>query len=213
VLFAFMASGFLALLYEVAWSRALILVFGTSIYAFATILTTYLLGLALGSMMLGRLTDRVKNPIALLAILQMVIGASVFFTTPLIGRLPDYFMIFFSDKNISWGTMAFAEFIVCLLLIITPTFASGASFPLVTRIFMNYRGFKIGRTVADVYTLNTLGGILGSLAAGFILIPTIGVEQTLLLGAGANFMVAAFLSMITSDIKKLARFAWGIGKY
>jgi spermidine synthase len=56
-----------------------------------------------------------------------------------------------------------------------------------------------------------LGGILGSLAAGFILIPTIGVEQTLLLGAGANFMVAAFLSMITSDIKKLARFAWGIG--
>ncbi len=211
VLFVFIASGFLALLYEVAWSRALILVFGTSIYAFATILTTYLLGLALGSMMLGRLTDRVRSPIALLAILQMVIGASVFLTTPLIGRLPDYFMIFFSDKNISWGTMALTEFIVCLLLIITPTFASGASFPLVTRIFMNYRGFKIGRTVADVYTFNTLGGILGSLAAGFILIPTIGVEKTLLWGAGANFMVAAFLGMITSDIRKVARFAWGIG--
>jgi spermidine synthase len=211
VLFVFMASGFLALLYEVAWSRALILVFGTSIYAFATILTTYLLGLALGSMVFGRLTDRVRNPIALLAILQMVIGASVFSTTPLIGRLPDYFVIFFSEKNISWGTMAFTEFIVCLLLIITPTFASGASFPLVTRIFMNYRGFKIGRTVADVYTFNTLGGILGSLAAGFILIPTMGVEKTLLWGAGANFMVVALLSTITPDIKKVVRFAWGIG--
>ncbi len=211
VLFLFMVSGFLALLYEVAWSRALILVFGTSIYAFATILTTYLLGLALGSMILGRLADQVKNPVALLALLQMVIGASVFFATPIIGRLPDYFMILFYGKNISWGTMAFVEFVVCSLLFILPTFASGASFPLVTRIFANYRAFKIGRTVADVYTLNTLGGILGSLVAGFILIPTLGVERTLLWGAAGNFIVAAFLSMIVSDRKELVRFAWGIG--
>jgi spermidine synthase len=211
VLFIFMASGFLALLYEVAWSRALILVFGTSIYAFATMLTTYLLGLAFGSIVLGRFTDRVHNPIVLLAILQMVIGASVFFTTPIIGRLPDYFMTFFSNKNISWGTVAFTEFIVCFLIIIIPTFASGASFPLVTRIFMNDQSFKIGRTVADVYAFNTLGGIFGSLVAGFILIPTIGVEKTLLLGGGANFIIASFLSIIAFDIKKWARFAWGVG--
>ncbi|HUL31949.1 MAG TPA: fused MFS/spermidine synthase, partial [Thermodesulfobacteriota bacterium] len=151
------------------------------------------------------------NPTALLAVLQMVIGASVFFTTPLIGRLPDYFVIFFSNKNISWGGMAFAEFIVCFLLIIIPTFASGASFPVVTRIFMNYRGFKVGRTVADVYTLNTFGGILGSLVAGFVLIQTLGVEKTLLWSAGANFMVAAFLSMVTSEIRRGVRLAWGIG--
>jgi spermidine synthase len=65
--------------------------------------------------------------------------------------------------------------------------------------------------VADVYAFNTLGGILGSLVAGFILIPTIGVEKTLLLGGGANFILASFLSSIAADIKKLARFAWGIG--
>jgi spermidine synthase len=211
VLYIFIASGFLALLYEVAWSRALILVFGTSIYAFATMLTTYLLGIAFGSIVLGRFTDRVHKPIVLLAILQMVIGASVFITTPIIGRLPDYFMTFFSSKNISWGTVTFTEFIVCFLIIIVPTFASGASFPLVTRILINNQAFKIGRSVAHVYAFNTLGGILGSLMTGFILIPTIGVEKTLLLGGGANFMIAFLLSIITSDIKKSARFAWGIG--
>ena len=211
VIFIFTVSGFLALLYEVSWSRALILVFGTSIYAFATMLTTYLLGMALGSLVLGRLIDRVRHPILLFAILQMVIGASVFVTTPIIGRLPDYFMIFFSDKSISWGTVTFTEFIVCFLMILTPTFASGASFPLVARIFMNYRGLKIGPTVADVYAFNTLGCIFGSVAAGFILIPMIGVEKTLLIGGGANFIIAASLIMITSDMKKLARFAWGIG--
>jgi spermidine synthase len=82
VLFIFMVSGFLALLYEVTWSRALILVFGTSIYAFATMLTTCLLGMALGSIVLGRLIDRVRHPIVLFAILQMVIGASVFCHNP-----------------------------------------------------------------------------------------------------------------------------------
>ena len=129
VIFIFTVSGFLALLYEVSWSRALILVFGTSIYAFATMLTTYLLGMALGSIVLGRLIDRVRHPILLFAILQMVIGASVFVTTPIIGRLPDYFMIFFSDKSISWGTVTFTEFIVCFLIIPHPHFCEWSFFP------------------------------------------------------------------------------------
>jgi spermidine synthase len=120
-------------------------------------------------------------------------------------------MIFFSNKSISWGTVTFTEFIVSFLIILTPTFASGASFPLVARIFMNYRGLKIGPTVADVYAFNTLGCIFGSLVAGFILIPMIGVEKTLLIGGGANFMAASLLSIVTSDTKKWARFAWAIG--
>ena len=74
---------------------------------------------------------------------------------------------------------------------------------------MNYRGLKIGPTVADVYAFNTLGCIFGSLAAGFILIPMIGVEKTLLIGGGANFIVAAFLIMITSDQKKVGQVCLG----
>jgi spermidine synthase len=102
VIFIFTVSGFLALLYEVSWSRALILVFGTSIYAFATMLTTYLLGMALGSIVLGRLIDRVRHPILLFAILQMVIGASVL-SQPYHREIARLFHDIFSDKNISWG--------------------------------------------------------------------------------------------------------------
>jgi hypothetical protein len=60
-LFIFMVSGFLALVYEVAWSRALILVFGTSIYAFATILTTYLIGIALGSLLMTAGLNKIRR--------------------------------------------------------------------------------------------------------------------------------------------------------
>ena len=209
VLFAYMGSGFLAFVYEVSWSRALILVFGSSIYAFATILTAYLLGLALGSMVLSRWIDRIKNTILLLSALQAVIGISIFITTPLIGKLPDYFLTSFSNLDIPWKMIAFKEFMVCFLIIIVPTFASGACFPLVTRIFADHRGFKVGRIVAHAYAFNTLGGIIGSLITGFVLIPSIGVEKTLLLGGGLNLLIASFLVVFAADTRIMTRLTWG----
>ena len=211
ILFSFLASGCLALVYEVAWSRALILIFGSSIYAFATILTTYLLGMALGSFLMGRLMDRIQKPIFWFFFLQGVIGATVFITTPLIGRLPDYFLTFFSQPDISWETIALKEFGICFLIILTATFASGASFPLVTRIFIQHHGFRVGRAIADAYSFNTVGGIIGSLAAGFLLIPLLGVEKTLLLGGGLNLLIAAVGNAFASGIKKSFKMAWGVG--
>jgi spermidine synthase len=211
ILFSFLASGYLALVYEVAWSRALILIFGSSIYAFATILTTYLLGMALGSFLLGRLMDRIQKPIFWFFGLQGVIGATVFITTPLIGRLPDYFLTFFAQADISWGTIALKEFGICFLIILTATFASGASFPLVTRIFIQHHGFNVGRAIADAYSFNTVGGIMGSLTAGFILIPLLGVEKTLLLGGGLNLLIASLGGAFAPGWGRSFKMAWGVG--
>jgi len=209
-LFIFMVSGFLALVYEVAWSRALILVFGTSIYAFATILTTYLIGIALGSLLMGRRIDRVKNPVLLFSLLQMAIGILVFATTTVIGKLPDFFLNIFSRSDLSWVIITLIEFGVCFLIIIGPTFASGACFPIVTRIFISYRGFKVGQTVADAYAFNTLGGIFGSLASGFLFIPLLGVEKSLLLGGVANLLIVSLLSIFLPGLKGATKFVWRV---
>jgi spermidine synthase len=79
-LIAFLVSGFLGLVYEIAWSRTLILLFGTSVYAFATMLTTYLIGLALGSLCMSRWSDRFANPLLAFAVIQIIIGSAVFVT-------------------------------------------------------------------------------------------------------------------------------------
>ena len=192
VLVAFLLSGFLALVYEVAWSRALILVFGTSVYAFATMLTTYLAGIALGSLCMGRVVDRLKNPFLIFCIVQGVIGLSIFATTPIIGKLP-YFFINLFEVDTSWARITFTEFSVCFFIMIVPAFSSGLLFPLVTRLLMHQRGFKIGRTIADAYTFNTFGSIIGSFAAGFLLIPLIGIEKTLLGGGATNLLLTASL--------------------
>ena len=195
-LLAFMVSGFLGLVYEVAWSRALILLFGTSVYAFATMLTTYLIGLALGSLLVSRWIDRFTRPLLAFAAIQTVIGCAVFATTPLLGQLPHFFLDYFR-VDASWRTVTMTEFAACFVIMFLPAFGSGALFPLAARIFMHQRRFQIGRTIADAYAFNTLGAIAGSFAAGFFLIPWIGSEKTLLAGAATNLVIAAGLLACT----------------
>jgi len=203
---AFALTGFLGLVYEVAWSRALVLVFGSSVYAFATMLTTYLVGLAFGSMVMGRWVDRIRNPLLAFIVVQAIVGIAVFASTLAIGQLPEYFINYFRVDT-PWRTIMLLEFAVCFAIMFVPAFGSGMLFPLVARIFMGQRQFRIGRTIADSYAINTVGCILGSFAAGFILIPLIGIEMTLLLGAGVNLLIAAGLIAFLHDWQLSRRLA------
>jgi spermidine synthase len=195
---AFALTGFLGLVYEVAWSRALVLVFGTSVYAFATMLTTYLVGLAVGSIIMGRWVDRIRNLLQAFIVVQVIVGIAVFASTVAIGHLPEKFINYFSADT-PWRTVMLLEFAVCFVIMFIPAFGSGMLFPLVAKIFMRQRQFRIGRTIADSYAVNTVGCILGSFAAGFLLIPMVGIETTLLLGAGVNLLIAAGLTVFLQE--------------
>ena len=74
LLWAFAISGFTALVYEIVWSRPLQIIFGSTIYAVSTILTTFFVGFALGSYVLRNVADNSKNPVKLFAMLQLGIG-------------------------------------------------------------------------------------------------------------------------------------------
>jgi spermidine synthase len=190
-LICFFLSGLLSLVYEVAWTRALVLIFGSSVYAFSTMLTTFLVGLAAGSLVAGMVVDRIRNKISTLIILLFAIGLSVLAATPILGRLPDMFLHYFKE-DISWERLILSEFFICFLIMFIPTFCSGALFPLISRIFLDSRAGNVGRAVANVYFVNTIGGIIGSISAGFILIPFLGVEKTLLFGSLASILVGFF---------------------
>jgi len=76
---------------------------------------------------------------------------------------------------------------------------------LVSRIFMHRKNFQIGRTVADVYTFNTAGCIVGSIATGFLLIPLIGVEKSLLLGGASSILIAAGLVFLAGTGSRVGK--------
>ena len=83
-------SGFAALVYEIAWARALSLLIGSTVYAFSMMLTAFVLGLAAGSMVGARFADRLRDPMRTLAVIQFGIGLSALAVVPVIGRLPFF---------------------------------------------------------------------------------------------------------------------------
>ena len=70
----FFFSGFAALVYELVWFRRLGLIFGNTVHAASTVLTAYMLGLALGAHLAGRIAPRAKRPVRLFALMEIAIG-------------------------------------------------------------------------------------------------------------------------------------------
>ena len=74
LLILFGISGMTALIYEIIWIRPLSLVFGTTTYAVSIIVASFILGLAIGSWLVDKFTDRLENPLKYFALIQITIG-------------------------------------------------------------------------------------------------------------------------------------------
>lgn len=186
VLFAFGASGFFGLAYEVLWTRYLIYVVGeNSVYAFSMMLVSFLLGIALGSSIAGWLADRVANPVALLGAILVLIGASALGTVASIGFLANQD---WSISGYSYWAATGLRFLRCVAILIVPTTLSGSTFAVVAKIYARDAG-RVGRDVGRVYAANTFGAILGAVAGGFLILPYLGLVSGLIVVAGANVLV------------------------
>jgi spermidine synthase len=182
-------SGFASLVYEVAWTRSLVLSLGSTVYAFTLILTAFILGLAAGSALSSRLVHRAKDPETALAVLQALIGIVAVALLPYLGNLP---LRMASVPHERYGDLLWTECGILALVVFIPTLLIGAVFPFTFRMASG-SDRAVGRSVAAVYTWNTIGSIAGSLAASFALIPTLGLAVSLRLAATVNLAVAAVL--------------------
>lgn len=172
-------SGFAALGYEVVWTRLLTFVLGNSVYAFATMLTTFLVGLGLGSMLCSRLVDRGKRLVAALGMVQAGIGIYGIVCVQLFGRLLGSAgpMSFYASGD--WAAAAGSSFFRALRIMFIPTLLMGASFPLAVRIYAANIS-KLGQRIGKVYSFNTVGAILGSTVTGFVFIPLLGLQNSMI---------------------------------
>ncbi len=198
-------AGLAALVYEVAWTRVLSLLIGSSVYAFSLMLTAFIFGLAAGSLIYGRFIDRTKDPIFSLALIEMGIGISALAAVPLFGILPVTVVKLVSRFSESFWFLQFTEFGMILAVILIPTLLMGAAFPLITRI-CTFNFTTAGRSVGNVYAVNTLGSIAGAFCGGFILIPWLGLQRTILAAVGVNLLVGCwflFFSPLSGRLKKI----------
>lgn len=192
VLIAFLLTGLAALSAEVIWSRVLTLVVGTTVYAFATMLTTFLLGLAVGSAVFARVAQRTKHPGKLFSWLVVAIGLCVFASTVLFGKLPFFYMHLYETIPKTWTNVIWVKFLLSLALMILPTFLMGGTFPLVARIYATDLK-RVGGRIGTAYAFNTIGSICGSFIGSFLLLRFLGVEKGMLVVAAIYVGVGILL--------------------
>jgi spermidine synthase len=199
LLWGFGLSGFASFAYEVLWTRALAHLLGSSTYAFTTMLTAFLSGIALGGYLARFLAGRGTDGFRWFGWLQVGIGASAAAALP---------VLFAAVESPAWkeflrrtaggaGMLLLSRFGAALAILLVPATMIGATFPLVGSIFV--RDLRLtGAEVGRVYAVNTAGNVLGALAPGLLLLPVLGIQKGVILMACLNASVGAWVLLARS---------------
>ncbi|MBP99513.1 MAG: hypothetical protein CL477_02410 [Acidobacteria bacterium] len=172
---AFFLTGATSLIFEVVWTRLLLLSLGTTPVAMSVVLAAFMGGMAGGAWLAGRAVMRRVPPIAVYVGLETWIGLYAL-ATPLALRLVDLAP---SDFQLAVG----------VLILLPATVAMGTSLPVLVQV-LDARSTARATTVGWLYAANTAGGVAGPLLTVFILFPLAGLSRTLIVAAVVNFLVA-----------------------
>ncbi len=190
----FFLSGAAGLVYEIVWMRMLSLVFGHTVFAITTVLAAFMAGLALGAAVAGRLIDRRPRPLLVYGLLEAATGLYALAIPFLFAQAQTVYLVSYRSLGFSLAALLAAQFAIVFPILLVPASFMGATLPVMSKFFV--RGFRgLGRDVADLYALNTFGAVLGSAAAGFFLLPAIGVRSTTILAAAVNVAIGGWALM------------------
>jgi spermidine synthase len=200
LLILFFLSGVSTLIYQVVWARELDLVFGVTAFAVATVVSSFMAGLSLGSLYFGRLVDRYRNHLRLFALLEVGIGVFALLFPFILSGIISIHTFVYQKLHVNFYVFSLIRFFLCFVILIIPTSLMGGTLPVLSKYFIR-RQDVLGRDVGNLYSVNNLGAVIGCLAAGFILIPRIGVRETLYLAVLINFIIAGNVLLISRNSK------------
>ena len=200
----FFLSGFAGLVYEVAWIRKASLIFGSTTFAVSTVLAVFFLGLACGSYLFGRIGQRTLQPLKLYALIEVGLGlfaiASPYlfdFTeslyAPIYRALAGHTVVLFAARGV-----------LISLVVFPPTLLMGSTLPLFCRQFVRSDA-RVANSVGTLYGVNTLGAAMGCAAAGFLLLPTLGLRLTIQFGAALNILCGIAVALLPIARNRLPR--------
>lgn len=176
----FFCSGFPALIYQLSWQRALFRIFGVNIESVTIVVTAFMLGLGLGSMVGGWLSQKSRLPLLLLL-------AGIELSTAIFGVFS--LSLFQAAGNVALNLPLPILAVVMLVLVLVPTLLMGATLPVLVG-FLTQRLGSTGAAVGNLYYANTLGAGIACLIAALVLFPFCGIQHTIMVAASINGLVA-----------------------
>jgi spermidine synthase len=184
----FFLSGATGLIYEVLWARMLGLVFGGTTLAVSTVLAAFMGGLALGSALAGRLGARITRPVRAYGLLEIGIAAYALAVPFLFSLVDNLYALIWQQFHPGFFVFSLWRFVLSCLMLLVPTTLMGATLPLLSAALLRSSG-QTSTSITKLYTRNLAGAIFGTLAAGFLLLPILGVRATIYTAAAINVLI------------------------
>ena len=177
-----LSTGASTMIYEVVLIREFTVILGSSFYSSAVVLSSVMLGLSIGAYIFGRLS---LNPVKTLFAIELAIALISIIIIPLSRKI----------ANFDWNLEVFLSFLIPLI----PATLMGGEIPLAVKILSKDK--NVGEATGICYSLDTLGGIIGSLASGFFLIPTFGSLKTVLFAGVLNMFGALSINALDYELR------------
>ena len=196
------ASGFCALVYQMAWLREFRLIFGTSTAATAAVLGIFMGGLGIGSLVLGRRSERVPNPLAFYAKLELLIAVLVAVSPVLIWLVRCAYLGMGGTMALGMGLGTVIRLLLATLVIGGPTFLMGGTLPAAARAVATADD-PGRRSLALLYGANTLGAVAGVSLATFYFFEKFGNHLTLWMATALNLLLALAAIYLSKSIRPM----------
>ncbi len=188
----FVLSGISALIYQLVWQRSLLMIFGSNVESVAMVVAAFLMGLGIGSLVGGWVSQQERVSLVLcFGLTELCIGAY---------GLVSLHLFRWVDENIAMpgglltGVLAFA-------LVFLPTLLMGSTLPLLVAQQVRAKA-TVGEAVSWLYFVNTLGAAIGAYIAASWVLGSLGLSGSVQLAAALN-AVAALVILNTAAIQRL----------
>jgi len=185
----FFLSGATGLVYELLWVRLLYQSFGSTIQSVTTVVAAYMGGLGLGAYLLGVRGDRTLRPARLYGRLEILIGLFGLVSPIVLGLAQQAYIALARGLPEGSGLSVALRFGLAGLVLLIPTTLMGGTLPVLTRAFTASDRDKLRPSLGRLYGVNTLGAVLGTALAGFVLIEYVGIRWSLIGTALASIAI------------------------
>ncbi|HMA38820.1 MAG TPA: fused MFS/spermidine synthase [Gemmatimonadales bacterium] len=185
----FFLSGATGLVYELLWVRLLYQSFGSTIQSVTTVVAAYMGGLGLGAWLLGRRADRHPRPAALYGRLEILIGLFGLVSPLVLSLAQQAYLAIARGLPEGSGVSVALRFGLAGAVLLVPTTLMGGTLPVLTRAFTSADRARLRTHLGRLYGINTLGAVLGTALAGFVLIEHVGIRASLLGTALVNLAI------------------------
>jgi len=173
----YLLSGLCGLIYQMVWVRKFTLIFGATLPAMSAVIAIFLLGLAAGSWIFGKISTSTRNPVRLYGIFECIIGMYALIFPLLLSAVEQIYGLLYPSLSTQFTAVQAVRLALAFVVLIVPTMLMGGTLPLLVRHFVQ-ESRQAGEGTGLLYGLNSLGAALGCILSGYILFQMIGINTT-----------------------------------